>query len=208
VQSKMILALCAMLFTMCVLWTMAVPKPRPRTERGAPAASAPVATPARSVRLEHEGGLWSPAGFGLRLAAPADWRASRARGTARLSRDPRDAAAGQFELSARAVVGAAALDERLEALRERLGAQGGFELLQSAHASIGSREARRLEWRARDARGASVRSSALLWLSGPQELLLVFSAAEERWSELSGIGAAALASLELGPTSAPAIKRP
>lgn len=201
-QSKMILALCAMLFTMCVLWTMAVPKPRARGAPSTPATSAPATAPARVVRLEHDGGLWSPSGFGLRLSAPADWRASRSRGTARLSRDPRDPLQGQFELSAHAVVGTAGLDPRLEALRAGLGAQSGFELLHSAPSTIGAREARRLEWRARDARGALVHSSALLWLSGPQELLLVFSAAEERWNELSGIASAGLASLELGPVGA------
>lgn len=201
-QSKMILALCAMLFTMCVLWTMAVPKPRPRAAVDTPAASAPAAVPARTVRPEHEGGVWSPAGFGLRLSAPADWRASRSRGTAWLSRDPRDPSAGRFELSARATVSAAGLDQRAEALRASLGAQGGVEFLQDAPATIGSREARRLEWRARDARGTTLRTSALLWLSGPQEMLLSFSAAEERWDELSAIGSAALASLELGPAGA------
>lgn len=202
-QSKMILAVCAMLFTMCLLWTLAVPKPRPRSNVGAPAQSQPAPVVPRTPRLEHDGGVWSPGGFGLRLVAPADWHASRTRGQAHLARDPRDPLQGRFELGARAVLGGAGLDERFEALRASLGSQPGFELVDSGAVTIGAREARRLEWLARDARGATVHSSALLWLAGPQEMLLVFSAAQERWAEVAGVGSAALASLELGPASAP-----
>lgn len=201
-QSKMILAVCAMLFTMCVLWTMAVPKPRPRGATGsapAPAAAA-VAAPAapRNPRGEFVEGVWCPAGFGLRLSAPAEWRPARSRGQARLARDV-DPLNGQFELSARAVVGGEDLGARAEALQAVLSAQAGFELLSAGAADIGAREARRLEWRARGTNGAVVRATALQWISGPQEMLLVFSAAEARWSEVEGVAAAGLASLELGP---------
>jgi hypothetical protein len=97
------------------------------------------------------------------------------------------------------VVSSEDLGARAEALQAVLSAQSGFELLGAGPATIGAREARRLEWRARAAGGEVVRASALLWFSGPQELLLVFSAAERRWAEVEVVAAAALASLELGP---------
>lgn len=198
-QSKMILAVCAMLFTMCVLWTMAMPKPRPRQTPSGATRSAATPTAPRVVQGEHEGGVWSPSGFGLRLSAPPAWKPSRSRGRARLAQVPGDPLRGQFELSAHAVLGEIDLDARAQALQAALSAQAGFELLGTSATVIGARAARRIDYRARGSGGVVVRAAALLWVSGPQELLLVFSAAESRWSEVEGVGAAGLASLELGP---------
>ena len=198
-QSKMILALCVTLFTMCVLWTMAVPKPRPREAQSAPTAPAAAPAPRRSLPGDHVDGVWSPAGFGLRLDAPPQWRASRTRGRARLACDLADPGRGQFELSARAVLGETDLAARAAALHSVLSSQAGFELLSSRETVIGARKAQRLDYRARGTNGEPLRSTALLWTSGPQELLLVFSAAEKRWAELEAVCAAGLASLDLGP---------
>jgi len=197
----MILAVCVVLFTMCALWTMAVPQRRPRAPEPAAQSAASEAAPAapRSVQGEHVDGLWSPAGFGLRLAAPAAWRPTRSRGRARLVADLGDPLRGQFELSAHALLSSQDLAARAAALQSALSAQAGFELLGAARAALGAHEARRLEWRARGAGGALVRSTALLWISGAQELLLVFSAADSRWSEVEAVAAAAFSSVEFGP---------
>jgi hypothetical protein len=201
VQSKMILAMCVMLFTMCALWTMAVPKRPQRAPEAVAGPAQPAAAPAapRSLQGEHVDGLWSPAGFGLRLTAPAAWRPTRSRGRARLLADLGDPLRGQFELSAHALLSPQGLAARADALQAALSAQSGFELLGAGAAQLGAHEARRLEWRARGAGGATVRSIALLWISGPQELLLVFSAADSRWSEVEPVAAAALAGVEFGP---------
>lgn len=200
-QSKMILAVCVMLFTMCALWTMAVPKRPARAPAAVAGPTQSAAAPAapRSLQGEHVDGLWSPAGFGLRLKAPSAWRPTRSRGRARLLADLGDPLRGQFELSAHALVGAQDLGARAQALQAALSAQAGFELLGAGGATLGAHEARRLEWRARGAGGTPVRSTAILWISGPQELLLVFSAADSRWSEVEAVAAAALSSVEFGP---------
>src|SRR5688572_12501350 len=100
----MILAVCVVLFTMCALWTMAVPRRRsPAPQPEAPASASAPAAP-RGTQGELVDGRWSPAGFGLRLDAPAAWRPTRSRGRARLMADLGDPLAGQFELSAHALL--------------------------------------------------------------------------------------------------------
>jgi hypothetical protein len=192
-----------MLFSMCVLWTMAVPAQRPRqpspAARSAPAAPAAATRPA--LPSDHVDGVWSPPGFGLRMSAPAEWTATRSRGRARLTRDPADPGRGQFELDARAQLAPQDLAQRAEAWGATLASRAGFELLASGATAIGSRPAWRLEYRVQGADGQALRCAALLWSSGPQELTLVFSALERHWGEVGALGAAGLASLDLGPRS-------
>lgn len=197
----MILAVCVTMFTMCAMWTMAVPKRRPRDP--APALrSAPAAAQARPTPVaDHVDGVWSPPGFGLRLRAPAEWRATRSRGRARLTREPGDPARGQFELSARAQLSDDDLATRGAAWGAALSARAGFELLASEAAEAGGRPAWRLEYRMRGEGGEPLHCSALLWTAGPQELTLVFSAAERHWSEVAALGASGMASLDLGPAA-------
>ncbi|HVS18785.1 MAG TPA: hypothetical protein VMT18_09325 [Planctomycetota bacterium] len=201
-QSKMILAVCVILFTMSALWTMAVPEPRPREQRRSePAAAVPAATARPALPSDHVDGVWSPPGFGLRLSAPPQWQATRSRGRARLICDPSDPDRGRFELSIRAQLGAEDPAARAAALTAVLSARSGFELLADGPATIGTRAARRLEYRTLGANREPLRTLALLWTSGPQELLLEFSAAERHWAQMGAIGAAGLASLDLGPQS-------
>ena len=211
-QSKMLLGVLSALFTISVLFVLAVPRPRPGTQgprETSPQAPAPYGKPGsdgpQPLAVESDPvaelveGIWCPAGYGICLPAPEGWVASRRRSRAYLHRDPARPLAGNFSLITLPNLYGKTLEGLLEDNRAELEANPQFELHAIAiQESAGSRRIR-VDYSGTPSGGSAVRFIGLIWLEGAQQLVLTFTADATLWSELEPLAERSLAELSRGP---------
>jgi hypothetical protein len=216
-QSKLILGVLSTLFTMCLLFALAVPKrlksKGPEGANGsAGGAQASLGPPDRSEPLEVGAGsapelvngVWCPAGYGICLPAPDGWVASRRRSRAYLHRDPSHPLAGNFSLISLPNMYGKGLDALLEDNRIQLTTNPQFELHSIAMVELGGQQRIRADYSGTPKDGVPVRFAGLIWVSGGQQIVLTFTVDATQWESLAAQAEASFAALTNGPRPQPA----
>jgi hypothetical protein len=211
-QSKVILGVLSSVFTMCLLFALAVPKrlksgPQPGSTESAGSMQGP---PDRSEPLEVAGatapelvdGVWCPAGYGICMPAPEGWIASRRRSRAYLHRDPSHPLAGNFSLISLPNLYGKGLAQLLEENRTQLETNPQFELHSIALVEVGGAQRIRVDYSGQPKDGVPVRFSGLIWLAGGQQIVLTFTVDAQQWTTLGPQAEGCLASVTIGPRPA------
>ena len=217
-QSKMLLGVLSTLFTMCLLFALAVPK---RTKSKGPDAESQAASTAQgpperpepldvgaSTAPELTGGVWCPSGYGVCMPAPEGWTASRRRSRAYLHRDPSHPLAGNFSLISLPNLYGKGLGELLEDNRNQLQSNPQFQLHSIALVQVGGAERIRVDYSGTPQGGVPVRFAGLIWLAGGQQIVLTFTVDATQWDSLAPQAEACLAALTSGARPIPAAEAP
>jgi hypothetical protein len=213
-QSKMLLGVLSTLFTMCLLFALAVPKrPTSKGSDAPPASSSAAQEPpqrpepldvAASTVPELTGGIWCPSGYGVCMPAPEGWIASRRRSRAYLHRDPSHPLAGNFSLISLPNLYGKGLDALLEENRKQLETNPQFQLHSIALADVGGAQRIRVDYSGTPQGGVPVRFAGLIWLAGGQQIVLTFTVDATQWESLAPQAEACLAALTSGARPKPA----
>lgn len=216
-QSKLIFGVLSTLFTMCLLFALAVPKrlKQPAAtdasggdssaaqnegppDRSEPSAVAPV------TASELVDGVWCPAGYGVCMPAPEGWSASRRRSRAYLHRDPSQPLAGNFSLISLPNLYGKGLAELMEENRRQLEENPQFDLHSLALVEVGGEQRIRVDYSGTPKDGVPVRFAGLIWLAGGQQIVLTFTVDAQQWSTLAAQAEACLAAVVSGARTAAA----
>jgi hypothetical protein len=217
-QSKVLLGVLSTLFTMCLLFALAVPK-RDKSkgpeasDSGASANQGPPERPepldvAASTVPELTGGIWCPSGYGVCMPAPEGWIASRRRSRAYLHRDPSHPLAGNFSLISLPNLYGKGLEALLEENRNQLQSNPQFHLHSIALVEVGGAQRIRVDYSGTPQGGVPVRFAGLIWLAGGQQIVLTFTVDDTQWDSLAPQAEACLAALTSGARPKPAAEAP
>jgi hypothetical protein len=187
-QSKMLLGVLSALFTMALLFTLAVPRQRGQGAAEADQATAPaVSGRAAALAVEPEpvpelvDGVWQPSGYALRMPAPEGWVASRRRSRAYLHRDPSRPLQGNFSLIRLPNLYGKTLEGLLEENREELEGNDQFELHDIALVELADVRRIRVDYTGTPRGGEPVRFAGLIWLQGREQVVLTFTIEAGLW---------------------------
>jgi len=217
-QSKMVLGILSTLFTMCLLFALAVPKrlKNKASDAANTSASATQGPPERpepldvaaSTAPELTGGVWCPSGYGVCMPAPEGWIASRRRSRAYLHRDPSHPLAGNFSLISLPNLYGKGLEALLEENKKSLESNPQFQLHSIALVDLGGERRIRVDYSGTPKDGVPLRFAGLIWLAGGQQIVLTFTVDATQWESLAPQAETCLAALTSGARPKPAAATP